>query len=293
MSELGSWLRNGPVVTDGAWGTELQARSLQAGELPDLWNLVKPEHVESVARAYVEAGSRVILTNTFRSNAITLADHGLADQCEAINRAGAEISRRVAGMTALVFASLGPCGKMVFMDEVPPRAVRDAFARQAKALALGGADALLLETMSDPGEARLALEACRDTGLPVIVSFAFDTGRAKDRTMTGATPEHVAVEMAEAGASAIGANCGAGIEAFPALCRRLKQSSGLPVWIKPNAGLPEMSGGVAQYATSAEAFAAHVPALVEAGASFIGGCCGSNPDFVRAIAEVLAKCATD
>jgi len=119
--------------------------------------------------------------------------------------------------------------------------------------------------------------------LPVLVSFAFDSGKNKDRTMTGATPEAVALAMVEAGADAVGANCGVGVELAVAVCRRLRAACDLPLWIKPNAGLPTLEGTDLHYATSAEFFASHYAALLEAGASFLGGCCGSTPDFIRAL----------
>lgn len=285
MGRLDQWLAGGPLITDGAWGTELQARGLEPGTIPDTWNLAYPERVESVARAYVEAGSQAILTNTFRANAVTLGEAGLGGEVEAINRAGVEISRRAAAGRALVFASLGPTGKMMMMGEVTAEAVCAAFRAQVRALAAAGADALLIETMSDVEEARLAVEAARETGLPVIASFAFDTGRNKDRTMMGTTPETAAREMEAAGADAVGANCGAGVESFVGVCARLKAACGLPVWIKANAGLPQMEGGQVAYTTSAAHFASHYAALAEAGASFIGGCCGTNPEFIAELVK--------
>lgn len=286
MGKFEQWLAGGPLITDGAWGTQLQARGLEPGVIPDTWNLDHPERVESVARAYVEAGSQVILTNTFRANAVTLGEAGLAGQAEAINKAGVEISKRAAGGKALVFASMGPTGKMLMMGEVTADAVLDAFGAQARALAAGGADALLIETMSDVEEARLAVQAAKATGLPVIASFAFDTGKNKDRTMMGATPETAAHAMEAAGADAVGANCGAGVESFVAVCARLKAGCGLPVWIKANAGLPQMKEGQVAYTTSAAHFASHYAALVEAGASFIGGCCGTSPEFIAELIRV-------
>jgi len=233
----------------------------------------------------VEAGSQVILTNTFRSNRITLEEAGLAGQLDAINRAGVEISKRAAAGKALVFASIGPTGKLLMNGEVSrEEEVAGAFAAQAVALAAAGADALLVETMSDLEEAGLALSAAKSTGLPVIVSFAFDSGKNKDRTMMGVTPEAAACAMESAGADAVGANCGAGIERFVPVCERLAAACSLPVWIKPNAGLPEMQEGSVVYSTPAGVFASYLPALVEAGASFIGGCCGTTPEFIRALA---------
>jgi len=284
MSEFQKWLSESPLITDGAWGTQLLALGLAPGALPDAWNLERPGRVQSVARAYVEAGSQVILTNTFRSNGITLEEAGLAGALTAINRAGVEISRRAAAGKALVFASIGPTGKLLMSGEVGREEVAAAFTAQAVALAAAGADALLIETMSDLEEAGLALSAAKSTGLPVIVSFAFDSGKNKDRTMMGVTPEAAACAMESAGADAVGANCGAGIERFVPVCERLAAACSLPVWIKPNAGLPEMQEGSVVYSTPAGVFASYLPALVEAGAAFIGGCCGTTPEFIRALA---------
>ncbi|MGO9970075.1 MAG: homocysteine S-methyltransferase family protein [Bryobacteraceae bacterium] len=285
MSRLGDWLAGGLLITDGAWGTELQARGLDPGVAPDTWNLTHPERVEAVARAYVEAGSQVILTNTFRANAVAMEG-----DLEAINRAGVAISKRAAAGQALVFASIGPTGKMLTAGEIGEERVNAAFAAQAAALSAAGADALLVETMSDVEEARLAVAAAKSTGLPVVVSFAFDSGKNKDRTMMGATPEAVAAAMLEAGADAVGANCGVGVEYAAPVCRRLRAACGLPIWIKPNAGLPKMEGTAVRYGTSAEFFASHFAALREAGASFLGCCCGSTPAFIRAL--VSARCAS-
>lgn len=278
LSPLNEWLAGGLLITDGAWGTELQARGLPPGTIPDTWNLTHPEKVEEVARAYAEAGSQIILTNTFRANAVAMP----CVELDAINRAGVEISRRAAGQ-ARVFASIGPTGKMLVSGEVSREQLSAAFAAQAKSLAAAGADALLIETMSDIDEARLAVEAARLTGLPVIVSFAFDSGKKKDRTMMGATPEAVATAMVEAGADAVGANCGVGVELAVDICKRLHAACDLPIWMKPNAGLPSIEGSAVHYATSAEFFASHYAALREAGASFLGGCCGSTPEFIRAL----------
>jgi len=245
-----------------------------------------------VARSYVEAGSRVILTNTFRSNPVALSTHAQGDRAVAINRRGAELSRRAASADVRVFASMGPTGKVLATGEIDEQTVTDAFKVQAEALAAGGADVLLFETFSDVEEARLAVRAAKPTGLPIIVSFAFDSGKNKDRTMMGANPETAARAMAEEGADAVGANCGAGPELFPGVCRRLKDASGLPVWIKPNAGMPSLEAGQAVYTMTADAFASYLPALYEAGASFLGGCCGTSPEFVRALVRAAVSCAS-
>jgi 5-methyltetrahydrofolate--homocysteine methyltransferase len=282
-------LRSAPVILDGAWGTQLQRRGLPVGGCPDEWNLSHPEKVEEVARAYVEAGSQIILTNTFGSNAVTLERYGLADRVEAINRAGVEISRRAAAGRAKVFASIGPSGVMLMMGDKTPDQLRMAFAVQAEALAQAGADGLVIETMSDPAEALLALEAAKATGLPVAVCMTFDSGKNRDRTMMGTTPEQAAEQLTAAGADVIGANCGAGPETYVQICRRLKSATDRPIWIKPNAGLPEVVNGQTIYRLSCDDFASYVPQLIDAGASFIGGCCGTTPEFIRAICRVLGR----
>ncbi len=287
MSLIEELLTATPVLTDGAWGTQLQARGLTPGECPDQWNLTRPAEVEEVARAYVEAGSRVILSNTFGSNRVALAGHGLAAKAAEINRAGAAISRRAAAGRAKVFASIGPSGKILMSGETTEDELRAAFAEQARALAEGGADALVVETMSDLAEARIALEAAKSTGLPVVACMVFDTGRNKDRTMMGATPEQAAGELTACGADVVGANCGVGIESYIAICRRLKAATGRPIWIKANAGLPELIGGKTVWKMTPEAFAGFVPQLIQAGASFIGGCCGTSPEFIRAVAGAI------
>jgi methionine synthase I (cobalamin-dependent) len=280
-------LTHGPVVTDGAWGTELQARGLPIGEFPDAWNLTHPEHVAEVALAYVESGSQIILTNTFGANRIRLAENGLADCVTKINRRGVEISREAAGSRARVFASIGPSGKLLMSGEVSAEDLSAAFAEQARALAEAGADALVVETISDLEEGRIAVTAACQTGLPVVASAVFDSGKHKDRTMMGSTPEQAAEIFTAAGAEVIGANCGQGIGGFAAICKRLRATTDRPIWIKANAGLPKLVDGRAVYDTTPEAFAAFLPQLLELGASFIGGCCGTNPDFIRAVVRVV------
>jgi len=289
MTLLDELLGRGTVLLDGAWGTELQARGLGAGETPDLWNLAHPDRVEAVARAYVEAGSDVILTNTFRANAVALARHGEGPRVGDINRSGVEISRRAAGTKARVFASMGPSGQLLRSGDVDAATVKAAFEEQARALATAGADALVLETFSDLEEAALALAAARETGLPVVACMAFDSGKNRDRTMMGTTPEEAAAALAVRGADVVGANCGSGVDGLVRVCERLASATDRPVWIKANAGLPVLEGGEVVYRTTPEEFAAHFDGLVEAGAAFIGGCCGTTPAFVAALRDRRAR----
>lgn len=281
-------IRHPPILTDGAWGTELQKHGLPAGTCPDHWNLTQPTLVRQVGEAYVRAGSRVILTNTFRANSVSLSLHDLEEQVEAINRAGVRISREAAQGSALVFASMGPTGKMLLTEDITSRQMKDAFSAQARAIASEGPDAILIETMTDLTEARIAAEAALETGLPVIVSFVFDWGKDRDRTIMGTTPEQAAATLTAAGVQGIGANCGGGIRAYIPICRRLASTSRLPIWIKPNAGLPEIVDGKAKYRTTPREFATAAWELAEAGATFIGGCCGTSPEFIREIAAGAA-----
>lgn len=273
------------TLTDGAWGTEFQRLGAQFGECTDEWNLTKPDLVRQVADSYVHSGSRIILTNTFRANPISLAHYGLHDQSAVINRAGVQASRKAAGKSAMVFASIGPSGKMLLTNDVTQQQLRDAFSQQARALAAEGPDAILIETMTDVEEARIAAAAALETGLPVVVSFVFDSGKNKDRTMMGGTPEQASAALASEGVHAIGANCGVGVRKSISVCKRLAAASALPIWIKPNAGLPELVHGVPTYRTTPQEFAAYAEEFRDAGATFLGGCCGSTPDFIAALAS--------
>ena len=258
--------------------TELQARGLRSAN-----SRRHPSHpdVAVVAAAYVAAGSQTILTNTFGANRLRLAARSAERVAEA-NRRGVEISRQAASL-AYVFASLGPSGKLLMTGEISPEELQAAFDEQAAALAEAGADAIVVESMADLEEAKLAIKAAQATGLPVVVCMVFDSGKNKDRTMMGTTPEQVAQELTAAGADVIGANCGQGMAGFVPICRRLRNATACPIWIKPNAGLPQLVEGRTVYQTTAEEFAGHIPDLIAAGANFVGGCCGASAEFIKAL----------
>ncbi len=278
--------------TDGAWGTELMKLGGASTELKDLWNLSEPDKVLQVARSYVDAGARIILTNTFSSNAIMLARHGAPGRSAEVTRAGAAISRQAAGDRALVFGSIGPSGKLVSLKQITTEEAEAAFAEQAAALAEGGADAIVIETMADLGEAMAALRAClASCDLPVGVSFTFDSGKEKNRTMMGLTPAQAWEFAYEGGASFVGANCGVGIDAYVKVAHEYAACGDeLPLWIKGNAGRPEIDAtGSVHYRAGPEDFSRAVPELAAAGVRFIGGCCGSTPAHVRAIAEAIEE----
>ena len=282
-------LDTGPVLLDGGWGTELQLRGLEIGQHPDLWNFSHPEKVEAVARSYVEAGSQIILTNTFGSTRFTLTKHGFQDKVAEINQAGVQISKKAAGNQAKVFASIGPTGMMLMTGNITPVEMENAFCEQAVALAQAQPDGLVIETMSDPEEAVLAVKAAKSTGLPVVACLVFDSGKNKDRTMMGTTPEQAVERLTEAGADVIGANCGQGVDGFLPICERMRKVTDLPLWMKANAGLPELVDGKAIYKETPEQFAVKILELIQAGANFVGGCCGTTPAFIAAVKKGLAK----
>jgi len=283
-----SLLKNGPVVTDGSWGTQMQKRGLKRGQSPDSWNLSHPEKVLEVARQYVDAGSQIILTNTFGASRLSLSNYKLGDQTAEINAAGVRISKQAAGDRARVFASIGPTGRMLVTRETTEDELQAVFEEQANAQARAGADGIIIETMIDIDEARIAATAAKQTGLPVIVSMVYDSGEDKDRTMMGNSPEEVVAAISQIGVDGIGANCGQGIEAFLPICKRLRQATDLPIWMKPNAGLPEVVDDGVVFRTTAAEFVKSVPDLIQAGANFIGGCCGTDQEFVKTIRQTLA-----
>jgi methionine synthase I (cobalamin-dependent) len=176
---------------------------------------------------------------------------------------------------------------MLMSGDVTAEELAAAFGEQARAIAGAGADAIIIETMSDLEEAIIALRAAKTTDLPVVVSMVFDSGKEKDRTMMGATPEQVASALTAAGADAVGANCGLGMDDVLPVCARLRKATHLPIWIKPNAGLPEMIDGRVTYRTTAARFAGRAADVRGAGADFIGGCCGTTPEFIRALVTAL------
>jgi methionine synthase I (cobalamin-dependent) len=273
-------LSHRPVITDGAWGTELQALGLDLRVCPDEWNLTFPERVQQVAQSYVDAGSQVILSNTFGANRIVLQSYGLAEQTALINRRGAEISRAAAGRNVRVFASMGPSRKSLARGDITARELTFAFTEQATALAEGGADALVLETFTDLDELAIAVTSAKTTTLSVVACLVFDFDFKKTRTTLDETLTRAATRLSECGADVLGANCSDRVDTYLSVCERLRKRTRLPLWFKPNAGLPKMIEGKATYEMSPFQFAIQAKTLVDTGASFIGGCCGCGPAFI-------------
>ena len=277
-------------VTDGVCGTELQAKGLMnPGECAELLSADNPAAVEAVARSYVEAGADVIMTNTLMCHRFGLEPYGAADRAEELAEAAAGIATRATdGSDVKVFGSFGPTGKIVMMGEVSQKELAAAFAETTGALARGGAEAIVLETFNELAEAEIALKAVKSAcDLPVVVSMAFAYGPDKSATMMGSTPADLAA-MAEAnGGAAVGANCGVGPAEYVRVAEMLRAPTDLPIWIKPNAGLPVVADGVTTFPMAPDEFASFVPRLIAAGANFIGGCCGNGPDHIRAIRRTV------
>lgn len=278
------------LVSDGAWGTFLQVKGLQAGECPELWNIDHPEAVLDIARGYIDAGADTIETNSFGGNRFKLEGFGLENRVSEINRKAAEISRQAAGNEKYVLGSIGPTGKMLIMGDVTEEELYEAFKEQAVALYEGGADALVIETMTALDEASIAVRAAREnTPCEVICTMTFDylvTGEY--RTMMGVSPAEMVVGLKTAGAHIVGANCSNGIEGMIKITEEIRSADkDIPVLIHANAGLPVLEGSCTVFPESPEMMAAFAPRLAKAGANIIGGCCGTTPAHIHKLVEVL------
>jgi 5-methyltetrahydrofolate--homocysteine methyltransferase len=294
---MASWealVRSGrPIVADGAMGTMLMANGLEFGDPPELWNLEHPEIIRRVQRAYIDAGAQVILTNTFGGNRLRLELHGRQDRVDQLNRTAAvlaSVEADAADHPVVVAGDIGPSGQIMesIGGTLTPAIAREVFAEQARALAAGGADVMWVETMSDVNEAVAAILGAKDAapGLPVIATMSFDT---RGRTMMGVTPEQAAAALLEAGAAAIGGNCGNGPEELVPVIEKMRAAFPDAVLVaKGNVGMPQLVGMAVQYETTPATMAEFARRFRDTGANVIGACCGSTPPHLRAMAEALA-----
>jgi 5-methyltetrahydrofolate--homocysteine methyltransferase len=281
--------RGDVLIADGATGTTCQHMGLPLGVAPEEWVLTAPERIVALHQGFAQAGSDIVLTCTFGGTGIRLADGPFAGRASELNRRAAELAREAVGNDVLVAGSLGPTGQLCEpLGLLTHDEAADSYAEQAEALAEGGADLLVLETMFCPIEAAAAVAGVRRASdLPFVLTFSFDRGT---RTMMGTTTAEVVALAVDQGATAVGANCGTSLENMSAIVAELSAAApALPLWVKPNAGLPRMTGDSAVYDVTPEQLGEAARSYVEAGARVVGGCCGSTPEHVRAITEAIRR----
>ncbi len=282
------------LLGDGAMGTQLQQAGLESGGCGEAWNLDHPDRVLAIQRAYAEAGSDCIITNTFGASRIMLERHGQADRTAAINEAGARITREAfGGRAGFVLGDIGPFGGLMEpYGEIAVSRVEQAFREQARALVAGGVDAIIIETQTALEELEIAIAAAREAGAPVVIgSLAYDKMADEDevRTMMGVSPEMAAEFMAAREVDILALNCGTGVDVAMAadVVRRYRRVSALPIMAQPNAGQPVLENFKVVYRETPEQMARDLPDLLGAGASIVGGCCGSNPAHIRRFRQLL------
>lgn len=284
--------RNKVLVSDGAWGTSLYQRGLLNDECPELWNVTHREDVFAIAKSYIDAGADIILTNSFGGSPFRLKHYELDKRTIELNKAAAEISREAAGDNHFVLGSVGPSGCMLMLGETSESELYDGFSLQAEALKQGGVDAICIETMTEIQEASIAVRAAKAaTSLCVASTFTFDKLATGDfKTMMGISPGEMVIAMKNAGADIIGTNCGNGIENMISIVKEIRTvDHAIPILVQANAGLPVFIDNKVSYPETPEMMAARVNELIDCGANIIGGCCGTTPLHIEAIAAEIRK----
>lgn len=277
------------LVSDGAWGTMLQAKGLKGGDVPELWNATNPEAVKSVAAAYAAVGCDVVLTNTFGGSRTKLAKEGLAERTAELNEKGARLSLQGAP-SEVIAASIGPTGEFLEpVGDMTAAQMEEVFAEQIAAILKGGVRALCVETQSAIDEAACAIRAAKklDRNVDVICTMTFSATPDGYKTMMGVSCQLAAEALTEAGADIVGANCGNGIEQMITIASEFKKYTDRPILIHANAGMPQLVDGKTFYKQSPADMAKHVKAVVDAGASILGGCCGTTPEHIAAIKTAI------
>jgi 5-methyltetrahydrofolate--homocysteine methyltransferase len=284
--------RGETIVGDGAWGTLLMERGLEAGQAPETFNLTRPEVLVEIGNAYLEAGAEILTANTFGASSLKLRSHGLEAEAGEVNRRAVTVLRDLAAGRAYIAASVGPSGAILKpYGDTDEDQIYAAFQGQIEAQAEAGTDLIWIETMIDLREASLAIRAARNVApeLPVIATMTFDPTPRGFFTIMGTSLEQAAEGLEEAGADAIGSNCGNGSETMVEIAEMLRSHTRLPLVIQPNAGLPENRAGTVVYPENPRFMARQALRLVEIGVAVIGGCCGTTPEHVRAICDDLVR----
>ena len=281
--------RGDVLISDGATGTYLQAAGLEPGGCPEEFNASRPEVVRGMAADYFQAGADMVLTNSFGGNRFMLKKYGYGDRVWELNRLAAEHARSAAPPGGYVVGSVGPSGEFLEpLGEVTEAEMFEAFVEQVTALEAGGADAVVVETMTALEEAVLAIRAVREsTRLTAMATMVFDKGPRGFFTMMGVTPSRAAAELGAAGAQVVGSNCGNGIEGMLEVAREMRQYTDGYMLIHSNAGLPELRNGEVVYPEGPEWMAERFQVLVDGGVNIVGGCCGTTPDHIRALSARL------
>jgi len=278
-------LKDRVLLADGAMGTQLQLAGIQAGGCGEYWNLAQPEKVLAIQRAYAQAGSDCLITNSFGASRHTLKRHGYAGKAYEINKAAAELARQALGGHGWVLGDVGPFGGFLEpLGETSEEELFDILSQQIRGLLDGGADAIICETQTALEEAAVGLRAARALGAPcVIASFAFDKVVDGYRTMMGVSPADVVARLAEPGVDIFAANCGTGVDisGYAQIVREYRAATDKPIMAQPNAGQPSMTAGRVVYLETPQKMASHLRELIEAGAGIIGGCCGTTPEHLR------------
>lgn len=279
------------VIFDGGMGTMLMAAGLKAGESPELWNIEKPSLVTDIHRKYYEAGSDVVHTNTFGGNTIKLAERGLAGKMETINVEAARLAREACPAGKFVAGDIGPTGKLLKpLGDLVLEEAEEGFFRQAQALLKGGVDLISIETMFSLDEALAALRAAKRLGdVLVIAALTFNRTKKGFFTMMGEGVTQAVSAFEAAGADVIASNCSLGSRDMIDLTKELRAATRKPLLIQPNAGKPVTQKGVTSYQQTPAEFAQDGKGIRDSGADMIGGCCGTNPEFIRALAQTLGN----
>lgn len=284
------------LVSDGAMGTFLHAKGLMPGECPESWCVSHANVVREIAAAYFAAGSNLVETNSFGGSAFKLKAYGLGDKVGEFNRAAAKLAKQAMGANGYVAASVGPTGHIAEDEggDVTSAQFYEVFKEQVVALAEGGADAICIETMSSLIEAVQAVKATKEnTALPIICTFTFEPGPRGFRTMMGLSPDRAAKEAVAAGANVVGANCGNGIANMIEITKQMRAAvPGVPILIHANAGVPVVENEETVFKETPEYMASRVAELIAAGANIVGGCCGTNPKHIAAMAAEVRRIAS-